>query len=85
MIGYLTTGKFPVGVAKYLTWPETTKIRLLTTTHHVWFMPLILMTLKNMKKYPFIIFIFTYLVSLPMSLIPRIMTPKTLNIINKAG
>jgi hypothetical protein len=36
---WVLTGRFPIGVAKYLTWPETSWARRLTSTHHVWFMP----------------------------------------------
>lgn len=34
------TGKFPVGVAKYLTWKQTLWIDRLTCTHHLWTIPL---------------------------------------------
>jgi len=40
ILGFLVLGKFPLGVCKYLTWPETPSIRRVTATHHVWFMPL---------------------------------------------
>lgn len=40
--GYLIKKKFIVGVAKYIIWPETTKVRLMTTFHHVWYIPLVL-------------------------------------------
>jgi hypothetical protein len=36
---YLISGKFKVGVAKYLIWPDTTWTRVLTATHHLWFIP----------------------------------------------
>ena len=39
---FLVKGKFPVGVAKYIIWPETSKLRLLTTFHHLWFLPVCL-------------------------------------------
>lgn len=34
------TGRFPIGVAKYLTWPETPWATRLTCTHHLWTIPL---------------------------------------------
>ena len=34
--------KFPIGVAKYLTWPNTNWMTRLTCTHHLWTIPLIL-------------------------------------------
>ena len=37
---YLTSGKFQIGVAKYLLWPETSWIKACTSTHHLWFIPL---------------------------------------------
>jgi CDP-diglyceride synthetase len=39
--GYIVKRKFPIGVAKYLIWPETSNLRRLTSTHHLWFIPLI--------------------------------------------
>jgi len=32
--------KFPIGVAKYLTWKETDSISKYTCTHHLWTIPL---------------------------------------------
>lgn len=34
--------KFPVGVAKYITWPTTSWSTKFTCTHHLWTIPLIL-------------------------------------------
>ena len=42
IVSYLIRGKFAIGVAKYIIWPETTKLRLMTTFHHVWYIPLVL-------------------------------------------
>eukprot|EP00923_Selenidium_pygospionis_P022152 GHVN01038319.1.p1 GENE.GHVN01038319.1~~GHVN01038319.1.p1 ORF type:complete len:197 (+),score=9.47 GHVN01038319.1:519-1109(+) len=39
---YLMRGKFLLGVAKYLTWPETSLVKKFTSTHHLWFLPLCL-------------------------------------------
>jgi hypothetical protein len=36
---YFITGKFPIGVSKYITWPETTWVKVFTSTHHLWFIP----------------------------------------------
>ena len=33
------SGKFPIGVAKYLTWKQTLWIDRFTCTHHLWTMP----------------------------------------------
>lgn len=47
ILGFILIRKFPVGVAKYITWPTTTKIRLLTSTHHLWFIPMLMALLIN--------------------------------------
>ena len=41
ILGFVVKRKFPVGVAKYLVWPETSNLRRFTSTHHLWFIPLI--------------------------------------------
>lgn len=43
---YLLRGKWLVGVASYLVWPDTTILKKLTTLHHLWFLPLGLFTLR---------------------------------------
>ena len=43
--GFLVTGKCPIGVAKYLFWPETPLIKKVTCGHHVWFLPVCLWAL----------------------------------------
>lgn len=40
LVGYLVSGKWVVGVAKYMTWESTTWKRRLSSSHHLWFMPL---------------------------------------------
>mmetsp|Transcript_16210 Transcript_16210/g.44917 ORF Transcript_16210/g.44917 Transcript_16210/m.44917 type:complete len:184 (-) Transcript_16210:191-742(-) len=40
----LFSGKFPIGVSKYLFWPETTWQTHVTCTHHLWTIPIILWT-----------------------------------------
>ena len=40
MFLYIATGKYLVGVANYLSWPETTWTKVATSTHHLWFIPL---------------------------------------------
>eukprot|EP00164_Ancoracysta_twista_P000500 GFYU01000668.1.p1 GENE.GFYU01000668.1~~GFYU01000668.1.p1 ORF type:complete len:302 (+),score=69.08 GFYU01000668.1:44-907(+) len=44
---YLTAGKWPIGVAKYLTWDDVPFIKKITATHHIWFMPFCLYYLKG--------------------------------------
>ncbi|CAG9315697.1 unnamed protein product [Blepharisma stoltei] len=47
-ISFLLTGKFKLGVARYLTWKETTWTKVLTATHHLWFIPLTLLAAEEM-------------------------------------
>ena len=42
LVGYISGGKFPVGVMKYLTWSQTLWIDRLTCTHHLWTIPTII-------------------------------------------
>ena len=36
---FAISGRWPIGVAKYLTWPETSWARVVMSTHHFWFIP----------------------------------------------
>lgn len=40
VIGFILFRKWPIGVAKYLTWKETPLLKKLTSSHHIWFEPL---------------------------------------------
>lgn len=42
LAGFLIMKKFPIGVAKYLTWPETSFATRITCTHHLWTIPLLM-------------------------------------------
>lgn len=42
LVGYFATGKFPVGVTKYLFWARIKLARKLSSTHHLWFIPVVL-------------------------------------------
>lgn len=42
---FVFTRTFPVGVAKYLLWPQTSWSKRWLCTHHLWFIPLALWTL----------------------------------------
>jgi len=37
---FFVLGHFPIGMSSYLLWPTTEKIEILTTLHHIWFVPL---------------------------------------------
>ena len=47
LIGYLLSGKFPVGVMRYLTWSQTLWIDRLTCTHHLWTIPMFIYAYNN--------------------------------------
>ncbi len=40
IISFILVRKWPMGVAKYLTWSTTPLLKKLTSTHHIWFEPL---------------------------------------------
>ena len=50
--GYALTGRFPVGVAKYMVKPSTTAVHVITGTHHVWFLPLCLAWMQGSTGAP---------------------------------
>ena len=55
-VGYLLFGKFKVGVAKYLIWPETSWSKKYLCTHHLWFLPMALYALGwHLPVYSFIL------------------------------
>eukprot|EP00920_Eleutheroschizon_duboscqi_P005642 GHVT01013204.1.p1 GENE.GHVT01013204.1~~GHVT01013204.1.p1 ORF type:complete len:392 (-),score=53.45 GHVT01013204.1:1098-2273(-) len=37
--GYLFLGRFYVGVARYISWPQTPLMKKIFSTHHIWFLP----------------------------------------------
>jgi hypothetical protein len=75
LLGYPVKGKFPVGVCAYLFWPSTTNARRLTSTHHLWTIPLLLHCCQGL-----------HLAALPLSFLAtsiavcltRAMTPESL-------
>ena len=46
VLSYLVRRKWLIGVASYLVWPDTTYLKIFTTLHHLWFLPLGLFTLR---------------------------------------
>ena len=75
-----------VGVAKYIIWPETSKLRLATTFHHLWFMPLCLWEIQ--PSIPFSgfnrdAFLLSCLLCLSLAWIGRISTPKEITVSQK--
>mmetsp|Transcript_9296 Transcript_9296/g.11829 ORF Transcript_9296/g.11829 Transcript_9296/m.11829 type:complete len:257 (+) Transcript_9296:1-771(+) len=48
--GYFLSRSFPVGVAKYLSWKETTQVTKYTCTHHLWTIPFFCIATKGMHR-----------------------------------
>jgi hypothetical protein len=78
ILGYLLTRKFHIGVAKYLTWPEVPLSNKFTSTHHLWFMPLLGYVLKDVGGLHFEAFIISLLLTSTLWLLSRNLTPKSL-------
>ena len=66
IVTYLLLGKFPVGVCKYLFWPETTFWTRVTCTHHLWTIPLLLTATRGV-----------HILALPLSF-----TAMTINVVS---
>ena len=84
LTGWVLSGfkKFPVGVAKYLTWPETSWATRITCTHHLWTIPLLIYACGGIP-YPihtFILSTFVMILNVSMS---RWLTPFVLEARNK--
>mmetsp|Transcript_18166 Transcript_18166/g.32939 ORF Transcript_18166/g.32939 Transcript_18166/m.32939 type:complete len:316 (-) Transcript_18166:714-1661(-) len=82
LFGWALSGfrKFPIGVAKYLTWPITPWITIFTCTHHLWTIPLLVYGAGGLHwaAFPFSIFIVVSNV-----LLSRWLTPFTIQRIKK--
>jgi hypothetical protein len=49
---FFITGKFPIGVAKYLSWPENSNwSSRITCSHHLWTIPMILYAVRSKMKF----------------------------------
>jgi len=78
LIGYFATGKFPVGVAKYVTWPETHWTTKFTCTHHLWTMPVLIYGAHGLHwaAYPLSIYIVIIHVLLSSWMTPPVLVRK---------
>lgn len=65
---------FPIGVIKYLTWPDTTWAQRVTCTHHLWTIPLF-MYACNGFKFPIETYFFSFFIIILNVLLSRYMTP----------
>lgn len=75
ILGYILFRTFPVGVVKYLTWPDTSFATRLTCTHHLWTIPLVMYACQGIHfaAYPLSAVVMT--ISVLMS---RFLTPFTI-------
>eukprot|EP00554_Chaetoceros_debilis_P012213 CAMPEP_0194122470 /NCGR_PEP_ID=MMETSP0150-20130528/50837_1 /TAXON_ID=122233 /ORGANISM="Chaetoceros debilis, Strain MM31A-1" /LENGTH=177 /DNA_ID=CAMNT_0038815359 /DNA_START=396 /DNA_END=925 /DNA_ORIENTATION=- len=76
LFGWLVSGKFPIGVAKYLTWPATSFATRITSTHHLWTIPLLMYACGGIRLAAFP---FSGLVIFTNVLISRWITPFTID------
>ena len=75
-------GKFSVGVARYLEWPETPFVQKVFSWHHLWFLPVSLWWLRVSGEggMPAEALPLTVLGVFSMTLVSRVVTPASLNI-----
>lgn len=69
--------KFPIGVMKYITWPETTWATRITCTHHLWTIPLLIYACGGIQ-YPFEAYILSAFVMVLNVSMSRWLTPPIL-------
>eukprot|EP00804_Cyclotella_cryptica_P019669 CCRYP_014001-RA/>CCRYP_014001-RA protein AED:0.44 eAED:0.45 QI:0/0/0/1/0/0/2/0/268 len=71
------SGKFPIGVAKYLTWKQTLWIDRLTCTHHLWTIPLFVYSAGEVKLNSYVLSCYIVVVQVLLS---RWLTPHHIRI-----
>lgn len=76
LLGFVTIQKFPIGVARYLTWPETSWATRITCTHHVWTIPLLLTATGG--QVPFLALPFSFILMIANVCLSRMMVPPSL-------
>lgn len=84
-LGFLIWRRFPVGVAQYLTWPKTSWITRITSTHHWWTLPVLLSQTAPLEDHPFALWLLTLgimiiHVSLSRWMVPASVGDKYLNV-----
>lgn len=74
--------KFPIGVAKYITWPGTSFSTRITCTHHLWTIPLFISCAKGIHPatFPLSVVIVVTNVALSRWLTPFCIPTKYLNV-----
>jgi hypothetical protein len=68
--------KFPIGVAKYMIWPETTWLRRATSTHHLWFIPVVFYMLKDCQPLDWTCYFLSLWIVMLLGLIGRWLAPR---------
>jgi len=76
VVTFLVTGKFPTGAAAYLIWPATPWSEWITTSHHAWFIPMMLGLLYRSGGVPLYSFWLGACISCPLSICTRWCTPR---------
>lgn len=79
LLVYFTSGKFPIGVAGYIVWENTSWSTRITCTHHLWTIPIFLYAIRALPT-----------VSLPLSAVimvinvtlSRFMTPAAIEVVD---
>jgi len=73
---YLTIGKFPIGVAKYLTWPENKLPKKIFSMHHLWFIPVLMYVMAHCGGLRIVSFFISLLLTLILTAYSRLTIPK---------
>ena len=78
LVGWTLSGfeKFPIGVAKYITWPGTSFATRLTCTHHLWTIPLFVTTARGVHPAALLLSVVIVVVNVLLS---RWLTPFSLS------
>jgi hypothetical protein len=76
LLSYFLTGKFPVGVSKYVFWKGTTWYSRITCTHHLWTIPALLYATQGMHKLALPL---SFVIMTTNVLLSRWLTPATID------
>lgn len=74
---WVLTGIFPFGNAKYLAWRSTNLVEVLSTLHHLWFIPLCFANLYGNGSLTYSGFFLALVISGFLGTLCRLITPKT--------
>jgi len=78
VVGFLWSGKFPVGVAKYITWEEVALVKKITATHHLWTIPLVVIGYSSVVAFDWRCLLVSYFVIFFSVLFSRWLSPEYL-------